>query len=114
MRDDLTGLYNRRAFFDEANAAIAREQRQWKTAALMMLDVDYFKRINDQFGHGVGDIVLREISHACNDIIHNNQGFMGRLGGEEFAVMLLDVSLSKALAIADQLRQTVATRQISS
>ncbi|AFY37625.1 diguanylate cyclase with PAS/PAC sensor [[Leptolyngbya] sp. PCC 7376] len=111
MRDELTGLYNRRAFFEEAKEAIAHDQIESGSSALMMLDVDYFKRVNDQFGHGMGDLVLKEIAQQCRRLVEQN-GFMGRLEGEEFAIMLLQAPLEEALAIAEELRQTVENSRI--
>ena len=107
MRDELTGIYNRRAFFDEAKTAITLHDEQIEDIALLMLDVDFFKSINDRFGHGVGDQVLKHIVQTCEDTLQE-RGFIGRLGGEEFAVLLLQSPLHKALAIADTLRQSIA------
>lgn len=108
MRDELTGLYNRRAFFEEANGAIAKLSKSLDSLAILMIDVDHFKQINDCYGHGQGDIVLEKIAHICREQVEYT-GFVGRLGGEEFAAMLLDVSATQALAIAEELRHQIAS-----
>lgn len=110
MRDELTGLYNRRAFFEEANGAIARLTDTIDSLAILMIDVDHFKQINDRYGHAQGDMVLEKIAHICREKVEYT-GFVGRLGGEEFTAMLMNVSVTQALVIAEELRDAVATTQ---
>jgi Amt family ammonium transporter len=110
MRDELTGLFNRRALFAEANGAIAKLNDTVDSLAILMIDVDHFKQINDHYGHGQGDIVLAKIAHLCRERIEYT-GFVGRLGGEEFAAILIDVSATQAVAIAEELRHEIATTQ---
>ncbi|MFC4929724.1 GGDEF domain-containing protein [Massilia sp. GCM10023247] len=104
--DHLTGAASRRAFFALAGHAHARAQRASAPLALLLFDVDHFKRINDSHGHGVGDQVLR-------DIVARTQATMrgidacGRLGGEEFGVLLPDADAQSALAAAERLRSTL-------
>ncbi|MGB2925727.1 MAG: GGDEF domain-containing protein [Limnothrix sp.] len=108
MCDELTGLYNRRAFFAEANAAIAQLKNNFQSIAILMLDIDHFKQINDQYGHAQGDEeVLMVIAETCNAIVQHT-GFIGRLGGEEFAATLMNVSQMQALQVADNLRHSIA------
>ncbi len=112
MRDELTGLYNRRAFFEEANKAIARHRQELGEMVLMMLDVDHFKQINDQYGHGIGDGVLQQIASQCEQVLQDI-GFVSRLGGEEFAILLQQVSSpTTAMAIATQLCKSIAEQPI--
>jgi len=88
--DVLTGLWNRRAFEQECRRAVARNQRKGDAMALAILDVDYFKRINDDLGHDVGDQALKKVAAALNQSIRLGD-FAGRIGGEEFGIFLSDV-----------------------
>jgi diguanylate cyclase (GGDEF)-like protein len=103
MIDPLTGLLNRRAFFEKAQQAIARASTTNRPAAIMF-DVDHFKRVNDTHGHEVGDHVLRGIAGAAA----NQRMIVGRLGGEEFAILLEASSLEAGVALAQDLRAKVA------
>lgn len=105
--DALTGLPNRRSFMACLDAAIDALQREpERRGALLMLDLDHFKQINDSFGHGTGDDVLRHVSHLIRQSLRQ-QDDAARLGGEEFAALLHDVSLDEARALAERLRQAV-------
>lgn len=110
-KDSLTGLSNRRAF-DEAFGDIhARVQRHGETAALLALDIDHFKRINDAFGHAAGDEVLRAIA----TLMTQNAppfGQVFRIGGEEFLVLLPRANATKGKEIAERLRETIASTPI--
>ena len=102
--DPLTGVLNRRAFFEQAEEACARAAAGGGALSGIMVDVDHFKRINDAYGHNVGDLVLRIVAReirAKNEIV-------GRLGGEEFAIVLRDRPLAYAMAVAEALRQKLA------
>lgn len=110
-RDELTGLYNRRAFFDQANAAIAKIPNHYKSLGVLMLDIDHFKPINDRFGHGRGDMILRTVAHICQKHIENT-GFIGRIGGEEFAAILMDDDVEAFILIAERLRQAISQTEI--
>lgn len=104
--DHLTGLMNRRAFLDATEREIRRAHRYGQPLALIMLDVDHFKRINDSFGHPAGDEVLRRVTAACRGMLRD-EDLMGRLGGEEFAITLVQPPLPKAAAVAERLRKAV-------
>ncbi|MFC5459853.1 GGDEF domain-containing protein [Massilia niabensis] len=104
--DDLTGLLNRRAFFARADAARMLAQRQGQPIALLMLDIDHFKQINDRFGHATGDEALLKFSTACCATLREYD-ILGRLGGEEFALVLPDTGLAGAHGAAERLRQEV-------
>jgi two-component system cell cycle response regulator len=101
--DPLTGLLNRRAFFEKAQQAIARAEAG-NAPATVMFDVDHFKQINDTYGHDIGDQVLREIGRAAS----SNRMIVGRLGGEEFAILLEGTDLAGGCEVAESLRATIA------
>lgn len=104
--DSLTGLPNRRAFMDQAQADVGRARLTGAPLSLLMLDIDHFKSINDQFGHATGDSSLVAFGAACRTALRD-QDMMGRLGGEEFAVLLPDTDIGGALAAAERLRAAV-------
>ncbi|TXM89297.1 diguanylate cyclase, partial [Methylobacterium sp. WL122] len=96
--DSLTGLLNRRAFFARVGA-VAERAGNHGTLSAVFADIDHFKRINDEHGHDVGDAAIRAVSDLLGA-----QGIAGRLGGEEFAVVLPGLSLAAAEAVAGRLR----------
>jgi len=102
--DQLTGLLNRRAFTERASALLVRHSIPSPPSALLMLDVDYFKKINDSFGHAAGDRVLVNFARVVGDCLRETSLF-GRIGGEEFAILLPDCEPDQALAIADRVRR---------
>lgn len=105
--DPLTGLANRRAFGEAVRREIARSQRSGTPLAVVMLDIDDFKAINDDFGHGTGDDVLRAVARCAKD--GTRQGdTVARLGGDEFALLLPDADLAKAQAIGERIRAAIA------
>jgi diguanylate cyclase len=106
-RDELTGVFNRRQFLVLADREWARCRRYDMGAALLMLDVDHFKRVNDLHGHLAGDLMLREISRAAADTLRHAD-FMGRFGGEEFIVFLPHTDTLGALDVAERIRERVA------
>ena len=105
--DNLTGLINRHAFFDRTDSARALAARQHSPISLMMIDIDHFKRINDCFGHATGDEALCLFARTTEAVLREPD-IMGRLGGEEFALVLPDTDLDGAVLVAERLRQTVA------
>lgn len=104
--DTLTGLANRRHFTALLEAEIQRWQRSGQPAALLMLDLDFFKRVNDTWGHAVGDEVLRHFATVLRGALRRID-VPGRVGGEEFAILLPDTSEEDALAAAERLRASV-------
>lgn len=88
--DPLTGIWNRRAFEDSARKTMARAQRKGEPVALAVADLDHFKKVNDDFGHDVGDEALQKVSTALSGSLRLGD-FIGRLGGEEFGIFLSDV-----------------------
>lgn len=101
--DHLTGAPTRRAFFDVAGRELARVRRSGGSLGLLLVDADHFKRINDTYGHGVGDHVLRDLVQRILGVIRKND-YCARLGGEEFAVLLPDTEPETAMVVAERLR----------
>jgi diguanylate cyclase len=106
-RDELTGIYNRRQFLVLADREWARCRRYDMGAAMLMLDVDHFKRVNDLHGHLAGDLMLREIARAIADTLRHAD-FLGRFGGEEFIVFLPHTDTLGALDVAERIRERAA------
>ncbi len=104
--DSLTGLLNRRAFLDATEREIRRAHRYGQSLTLLMLDIDHFKRVNDSYGHPAGDEVLRRVSATCRDLLRD-EDLAGRLGGEEFAVTLVQAPRRAALVVAERLRMAI-------
>lgn len=104
--DSLTGLVNRRAFFERTEAARMLAGRMHNPISLMMLDIDHFKLLNDRFGHGCGDEALCLFARTALATLREHD-IMGRLGGEEFAVVLPGTDLAGALQAAERLRAAV-------
>jgi diguanylate cyclase (GGDEF)-like protein len=105
--DELTGLYNRRAMDDLLKEETDRHQRYGRPAALVMLDVDHFKSINDSYGHLVGDEVLRWLAQLLRDAIRTAD-IPARYGGEELAIILPEMNGRQALGMAERVRRRVA------
>ena len=110
--DTLTGIGNRRYFFDQAERELARSRRTDKPLALMMLDIDYFKRINDTFGHDAGDAVLKALCEAGLATVRNIDIF-ARFGGEEFIVLLPETTSDQAGLVAERLRARLAETAVA-
>jgi len=102
--DDLTGLPNRRHFIEAGERETARASRYGRPQALMILDIDHFKEINDTFGHLAGDQVLIRLCEALGPELRDGD-LLARIGGEEFSVLLPETSLQPALEVAERLRQ---------
>ncbi|MBL26966.1 MAG: hypothetical protein CMM50_05365 [Rhodospirillaceae bacterium] len=107
VTDALTGIYNRRHFMDTAQKELERCKRHDHGYAVMMFDIDLFKRVNDTYGHEVGDKVLVKVSAAVRKALREEDLF-GRLGGEEFAVLLPRADADFVAGVAERLRETVA------
>jgi diguanylate cyclase len=105
--DGLTGLYNRRYWQLRAAEEFERSRRQNHSVTLIMLDIDHFKRINDRYGHSVGDDVLEILSYILQ-INLRSIDILGRFGGEEFAVVLPETDARRAYEIAERVRLAVA------
>jgi diguanylate cyclase (GGDEF)-like protein/PAS domain S-box-containing protein len=105
--DSLTGAHNRRHFLHLLEQELARYQRYREPAALLMLDLDHFKQVNDQYGHAAGDSVLKAFTARAQQMLRRSD-HLGRLGGEEFAILLPDTEASGAYELAERLRQVMA------
>lgn len=105
--DSLTGLLNRRAFFELAEQMLKLAHRRQEYVALMMVDLDHFKRVNDQFGHAEGDKVLIATAHALKTTARDND-IVARHGGEEFVVAVLGANQAESMAAAERLRLAIA------
>ena len=106
-RDELTGVHNRRQFLVLADREWSRCRRYDMGAALLMIDVDHFKRINDEHGHLAGDLMLREIARAAGDTLRQPD-LLGRYGGEEFMVFLPHADPLGAIDAAERIRERIA------
>jgi len=104
--DSLTSAFNRRHFLELANIEIARSRRYRNPVSVLMLDIDFFKKVNDHYGHAAGDEALREVSAVCKNALRE-QDIFGRLGGEEFAIILPETNKSGGLEIAERIRKTI-------
>ncbi|MGL4829836.1 MAG: sensor domain-containing diguanylate cyclase, partial [Vibrio sp.] len=109
--DPLTGALNRRSFMEQAEKSINTCKRWGYSFSLLILDIDYFKRFNDTYGHAAGDIILVELVKLIQQSIRKIDA-VGRLGGEEFAVVLPGLGCEKAYEVATRLRDTVERMQI--
>lgn len=108
QHDGLTGLYNYRMFQERLQQEIVRRNRTRKPLSLMMLDIDHFKQFNDNYGHQAGDEVLKELSKIITSQSRSNSfDLCCRYGGEEFAVILPELNLDNAVAVAERLRKAV-------
>jgi len=107
-RDSLTGLLNRRAFHEHAGQLLRTARRRKEGAALLMIDLDHFKQINDRFGHAEGDHVLQAVASALKATAREND-IVARHGGEEFVVAILGINESESLVAAERLREAIAS-----
>lgn len=105
--DDLTGLANRRAFTDTLGQALQNYHITGQSFSTLMVDIDHFKLINDKFGHAFGDVAIQHAAQVINHSIRNSD-YAGRIGGDEFAVILFDASIEDAYSIAEKIRNTLA------
>lgn len=104
MEDDLTGLHNRRAFEEHVRSHLRNMQDA--PYAVVIFDIDHFKRINDRYGHAGGDAVLRRCGRLCKQVLRQDD-FVARIGGEEFAAFLPRTSAADAYAVVERLQQAV-------
>lgn len=108
FRDEVTGLYNRRFFSLRIEEELSRFKRFNHPVSVVILDIDGFKSVNDEFGHAVGDETLRELAQI---LMKHSRGInvVSRFGGDEFAILLVETSKAGARLYADRIRQVVAT-----
>ncbi|RLU01253.1 MAG: diguanylate cyclase [Ketobacter sp.] len=109
-RDGLTGLFNRRLFDAQLQALWQQLQRKQQPLALLLLDVDHFKQVNDSLGHPCGDMVLRELGALLSSLLHRPTDVIARYGGEEFAVLLPETPVEGARHVAEMIVQAAADK----
>ncbi|WP_306224778.1 GGDEF domain-containing protein [Bosea beijingensis] len=108
--DPLTALLNRRSFTDKANAAIAASEAEGTDLALIIVDLDHFKQVNDTYGHPAGDAVIRAFADLLLGQFRNERNLVGRFGGEEFGILLQGSDLASAAASARQIQEALLAR----
>jgi diguanylate cyclase (GGDEF)-like protein len=109
--DPLTGLANRRHFLGALDAEWSRFQRYYRSLSILMIDIDYFKNVNDSYGHAVGDEAIRAVAEACLQGKRKSD-IVGRVGGEEFAVLLPETTLTRARIVAERIRRRIAAHTL--
>ncbi|MFG1300377.1 sensor domain-containing diguanylate cyclase [Xanthobacter sp. V3C-3] len=110
--DQLTGLPNRRAIDAQLASELRRARRDAMPLALLMVDIDHFKRVNDTYGHAAGDVALRAVAGRIADMLHRAGDFAGRFGGEEFVVLLPATTLEGARITAERIRADIERAMI--
>jgi diguanylate cyclase (GGDEF)-like protein len=110
--DPLTALLNRRSFTDKANAAIAASEADGSDLALIIVDLDHFKQVNDTYGHPAGDAVIRAFADLLLGQFRNERNLVGRFGGEEFGILLPGCDLISAAACARRIQDALLTRSM--
>ena len=109
IMDNLTNIYNRRYFFEMSKKLIATAFREQKPVSLIMLDIDLFKRVNDNYGHQAGDYILIDLVKELEKVMRKSDVF-ARIGGEEFTILLNNTSLEGAKVIAEKMRLTIENK----
>lgn len=110
--DDLTGIANRRAFFERAPVLIEQSKEPDANISIILIDIDNFKRINDTYGHKAGDAVLVAVADILTEAMRDANGIVGRIGGEEFALLVVRKNMSDAIDLADQIRLNIKSAAI--
>ncbi len=111
--DGLTGAYNRRAFENRRLQLWKKAEKERLPLSLFIADIDYFKMINDTYGHGEGDYVLKTAVNEMQQVLSRQHAYLARYGGEEFAVLLYDRTAIEAEMIAEDLREKIRNLNIS-
>ncbi len=110
--DPLTGLLNRRRFTELAEQELIRAKRTKRLPSLLMIDIDFFKKINDTYGHDIGDKVIIELSDICRETMRDID-ILCRWGGEEFLILLLETDVDAGFVVAERLRKSIETFSLS-
>ena len=110
--DSLTRLSNRRVFFSELDKEIRRIKRTFFDISIILLDIDFFKRINDEYGHDAGDCVLVQISDILRYIVRETD-ISARIGGEEFGIILLDTNPQSSILVAERIKKAIENHQFA-
>jgi len=112
MTDSLSGVYNRRKVLELVQSEFVRSQRMSKSMSILMVDADFFKRINDDYGHLAGDDVIRSLANRLSHCLREYD-VLGRYGGEEFIVMLPETPIAQARAVGERFRQAIVDSPLS-
>ncbi len=112
ITDELTGFYNRRGLFELGQREIERALRFKRTLAALMIDIDFFKIVNDTFSHAVGDQVIKGLSDRCRENVREVD-VLGRYGGEEFVILLVENDMTIATQVAERLRSSISDSSLS-
>ena len=107
-RDHLTMIYNRRKFLELLEIEVSKVKRYARPLTIIMLDIDHFKKVNDNYGHNIGDLVLKTTANIAGDIIRKGDIF-ARYGGEEFMILSPETSIEEALVMVERIRVAVET-----
>ena len=107
ITDGLTGLYNRRFFNETLTREIHRATREKTMLSFMMLDIDYFKKYNDSYGHDAGDKALVAVADTLKKSVHRGSDFVFRLGGEEFGILFAQTSEENSMNMAEKVRKSI-------
>lgn len=111
QRDFLTGVFNRKTFEKVFDELVMHAKETNKDMCLLMIDIDYFKRFNDKFGHLLGDEVLKIVARTLTDVL-KGRDIVARFGGEEFVVILPDTPIEGAMKVAEMIRATIAGKEL--
>ena len=112
IHDYLTGLYNSRYFYKELERELSRAKRYPESMALIMLDIDHFKSFNDNYGHLIGDKILKSVADILTNNIREND-IAARYGGDEFIILLLNIPISEAKNIAERIRESLLNKKFN-
>jgi diguanylate cyclase (GGDEF)-like protein len=112
VRDPLTGLYNRRYVEECLERELQRCKRNTKSLAVIMLDIDHFKRFNDIYGHGAGDLVITEVAMILSNNVRKGSDISSRYGGEEFLIVLPEILLNEAYERAETIRKEISSLEL--
>jgi diguanylate cyclase (GGDEF)-like protein len=111
LKDELTELANRRAMRQNLFKEMARSQRTGRPTSLLMIDIDYFKQINDVFGHDVGDQALKWLAEVFNETLRGTD-LASRWGGEEFLILLPETDIKQAYFVANRIRESIEDQNL--
>jgi diguanylate cyclase (GGDEF)-like protein len=112
VTDGLTGLHNHRYFQDELSKAFEQSVRYQRPLSLALIDIDFFKKVNDSYGHAIGDDVLKAVAESFSHSIRNTD-LAARYGGEEFAILMPETALEDALVLAEKIRRLVESAHVA-
>lgn len=112
IKDSLTGLYLKGYFIDRVKQELSRASVNNQFLSIIMIDIDFFKSINDEYGHIVGDMVIKKLAHTLHAVVGASGGIVSRFGGEEFVILMQGASVEKALTVAENLRLRVEAEPI--